>query len=114
MGDRGNIVMIEEKGGEIYLYTHWYGSNLPKILQRALIRGKDRWDDEAYLARTIFNEMVKDDILGEMNGYGISTYETDNNHANIKVKSSTQTIFCGNEIYSFQEYITLENPLSGF
>ena len=113
MGDRGNIVMGEKDGGEIYLYTHSWGEFLPKILQRALIRGKDRWDDESYLTRIIFSEMIKDRILENI-GYGISTYETDNNHANIKVNSSSQTVSCGNDIYSFQEYITLENPLPGF
>ena len=58
MGDRANIV-IENDAGRIYLYTHWAGYSLPETLRSALERGKSRWDDESYLTRIIFCEMVK-------------------------------------------------------
>ena len=71
MGDRGNIIV---KNGEstVYLYTHWGGSDLKKIIKAALIRGRSRWSDGSYLARILFCEMIKEDVLGET-GFGISS-----------------------------------------
>ncbi len=73
MGDRGNVVMKYENGGKIYFYTHWSGSRLKEIVKYALIRGKDKWNDEQYLARIVFCEMIKDDVL-DTTGFGISPY----------------------------------------
>lgn len=85
MGDRANVVVEFDYGPEapkppprVYLYTHWRGSALPSILQRALAR-RMRWDDPSYLARIIFCEMVKGQE-GEETGFGISPDITDNEH----------------------------------
>jgi len=91
MGNRANICMEYENGEKIFFYTHWQGSQLPKILQNALKRGKDRWDDEHYLARIIFSEMIQDTVLEET-GYGISPYITDNQHPIIVVNCTTQIV----------------------
>lgn len=110
MGDRGNIVMRQKDGNQIFFYTHYDGSDLPRILQDALIRGEDRWDDEPYLGRIIFCELVKDDVLNNL-GYGISTYETDNEHPVLYVSSESMTVQCGNDpkfTWSFKEYIKLD------
>lgn len=111
MGDRGNIAMKQSgDNGKIFFYTHYDGDYLPRILQAALIRGKDRWDDEPYLGRIIFCELVKDDILGDT-GYGISTYQTDNEHPILYVDSSKQTVQCGNDskfTWTFKEFIELD------
>ena len=104
MGDRGNIVIFEEGGGTLYFYSHWRGTELPQILQAALKRGKDRWDDESYLARIIFCEMTKYDVDGLL-GYGISTDRRDWNHPNLEVHMKEQKIVCGNQSCSFQEFI---------
>ena len=58
MGDRGNII-VKDGNSEVYLYTHWTGSDLPDVLRSALKRGKSRWNDGPYLARIIFCEIVK-------------------------------------------------------
>jgi hypothetical protein len=71
MGDRAQV-----KIGDVYLYTHWGGQELVKDVKAALVRGKDRWDDDEYLARIIFSEMIKKDILGLTN-YGIGTQQHD-------------------------------------
>jgi len=76
MGDRGNIELTYKSGSQIYFYTHWTGSILNETLARALNRGKGRWNDESYLARIIFSEMIKDDVLDDV-GYGIAPYQTD-------------------------------------
>ena len=96
MGDRANIVMVQHPwGGKpqslIYFYSHWGGSGLPKVLQSALIRGKGRWDDEPYLARIIFSEMIRDSVEDDT-GFGISTYQADNEHPLLVVNSETKTV----------------------
>jgi hypothetical protein len=72
MGDRANVLLKEGKS-EIYLYTHWDGTNLPEKVREAIAskEGRGRWDDSAYLNRIIFSRMIKDCVLGET-GYGIS------------------------------------------
>jgi hypothetical protein len=100
VGDRGNIVIRQEAGGPgaqgtgggyLFLYTHWGGSELPGTLQRALVRGRDRWDDESYLARIIFREMGAGSEE-DNTGFGISTYLTDNEHDLLVVDCGAQTV----------------------
>jgi hypothetical protein len=105
MGDRANIEMVFEDGNKIYFYTHWAGSELPNTLKSALIRGKGRWDDEPYLARIIFSEMIQDEIF-DTTGYGISPYLGDNEHPIIVVNPSKQTVnIDGIGEWSFEEFI---------
>ena len=68
MGDRAQV-LIEDEG--VYLYTHWTATELPNIVKTAL-RKRWRWDDPEYLARIIFCEMVKSDLMDET-GYGIGS-----------------------------------------
>ena len=111
MGDRGNIVMVEESGNQIYLYSHWAGTELPEILQKALVRGKNRWDDESYLARIIFSEMIQKDILSET-GYGISTYRCDENHPDLEVRIKDKRVVCNGQEWSFEEFTQLTDPIN--
>lgn len=79
MGDRGNIVIKQNhsEGGYLYLYTHYGGSEMPRTLQDALKRGRQCWSDEQYLARVVFSEMIKDNVM-DLDCYGISNYIGDN------------------------------------
>lgn len=112
MGDRANIKMVYEDDNVIFFYTHWSGSELPEILQSALIRGKGRWSDEPYLARIIFSEMIQNEVMSET-GYGISPYLCDNEHPIICVSCESQLVWLededGNQLedkkWSFEEYI---------
>lgn len=104
MGDRANIKMVYEDESVIYFYTHWGGSALPQDLRNALIRGKSRWDNEPYLARIIFSEMIQNEVLDEA-GYGISTYECDNEHPIIVVNPSEQTVETQEVKWSFDEFV---------
>jgi hypothetical protein len=118
MGDRGNIVVKQSRPEDsyIYLYTHWNGSEIAETLQNALKRGKDRWDDEQYLTRIIFSEMVKDSIM-DTDGFGISTYQGDNEHDFLVVDSNTQTVSRvregdpgakPKETWSFEKFVDLK------
>lgn len=68
MGDRGQI-KIKDSG--VYLYAHWRGEELPRILQESLAK-KWRWDDDEYLARIIFDAMIGKE-QGEEASFGIGT-----------------------------------------
>jgi hypothetical protein len=98
MGDRGNII-VETDGHRIYLYTHWSGSTLPQIISAALERGKDRWNDGAYLTRILFCELIQNDVLGTT-GYGISATMCDGGK-DIIVNVNAQTV----DGKPFQKYI---------
>ena len=110
MGCRGQI-KIEDSG--VFLYTHWGADqmvdDLKCILAMQGVRG--RWDDEEYLARIIFSQMVKDDIDGTT-GYGIGTSQHGDIEKLIVINVEKQTITV-NDLYKqkelmyegFQEFI---------
>lgn len=104
MGNRANILLKEEGGGKIYLYTHWGGSGIKSVLGAALDRGRDRWGDEPYLSRIIFSEMVRGDIDG-VTGYGLSTYIGDGDHNIVEVDMKAQTA----DGLSFEDFIAKNN-----
>ena len=128
MGDRGNIVIRQSAGGPgastadsyLYLYTHWGGSDLPEILQAALKRGQERWDDEPYLARIIFQEMLGGD--DGLTGFGISTHVGDNEHDFLLVDCGEQTVAVvppdkfptHRKSWSFEEFVKLDPESIGF
>ena len=108
MGDRANVLVrcVDE---QVCLYTHWGGSELPKILQHALKRGIRRWHDFPYLARIIFSEMIKDDIMDEA-GYGISQRVGDGESRVLTVSVPSQIITNpGGHYMSFQDYVNCED-----
>ena len=90
MGDRANIE-VRGDGGSVFFYTHWTGSELPDVLQKALVRGRDRWRDPVYLARVIFCEMVRGDELS-ITGFGISPRAQDGRHRMIVVDVDAQEV----------------------
>lgn len=93
MGDRGNIALKYANHEQpIYLYTHWSGSELPTILADALDsqEGRNRWGDEAYLARIIFDRLT--DADRSEYGYGLSLDIQDNEHPILYVDLDEQTV----------------------
>lgn len=95
MGDRGNVVFKYEDKNKIYFYSHWGGSNLKETVRQALIRGKERWNDESYLARIVFCQMLMGSGANELqalSSFGISPYEVDNEHPLVTVDTKAQTV----------------------
>lgn len=119
MGDRANIVMHSNEG-RVYFYTHWSGAELPAILSAALDRGRDRWQDFAYLGRIIFCQMIGK-AVHEFTGFGISPFLTDNEYPLIIVDAEKQEIRfegdarksracdkpCIGKTFSFADYVSL-------
>lgn len=92
MGDRANIVVLQNGGAEgaIYLYTHWSGHRLPEELAAGLKKGEDRWGDEAYLGRILFQTLLEGDDSNT--GFGLSTYLTDNSYPLLVVDDSKREV----------------------
>lgn len=91
MGDRANVYVHEGDRPGVYLYTHWEGTDLPKVVKNALARGKERWHDTAYLTRIIFSDMVAGD-LESLTGFGISIEETDGEGRLIDIDTLRQQV----------------------
>lgn len=75
----------------IYLYTHSGGSGLPDIVRESLVRGEERWGDEAYFARVLFSDLIQG-AERELTGFGITTYLTDNEHPIVVVDCEKMTV----------------------
>lgn len=118
MGDRGNIY-VKQNGGKdagIYLYGHWSGYQIPVLLRDALKRGEERWGDEQYLTRVIFDGLRGDD--DGLTGFGISTYPCDNERKLLVVDAESQTVSVaefpwtdGGQVaaLTFKQYIALSD-----
>jgi hypothetical protein len=107
MGDRGNIVIEDaEQKPILFLYTHWTGSDLPKIVQAALIRGKERWTDPSYLNRILFSELIKNDVL-DLTGYGIDV-EMGDGGTEVYVCHENQTVRFREKTYSFESFTDVD------
>ena len=114
MGDRGNVFVVEQYSSEakvegapprgIYLYTHWSGSDLPATVAAALQRGRDRWDDGAYLTRIIFDEMTGGDR--GTTGFGIALSPPDNEHPIITVDPRNMTVERDGKTWSMADFVT--------
>jgi hypothetical protein len=109
MGDRSNIV-IKSGDQEIFLYGHWMGLEYINVLKKALERGKDRWQDPAYLARIVFCEMVRSDIDGSMS-YGIWSSPIDNSYLYLVVDCDKQRIRLETEKHRLEVF---SNTILGF
>lgn len=91
MGDRANV-----RVAGTYLYSHWGGSDLPEIVRKALTRGESRWQDDAYLARIIFCDMVVGSER-DLTGYGISAEIGDGGDRILVIDTDKQAVGYGNE-----------------
>jgi hypothetical protein len=90
MGDRGNIVIRQGEHPPVVLYTHWSGYALPGTLGAALAK-RQRWDDNPYLARIIFDTLTAGQ-QGQETGFGITTYLADNQYPILEVDPDTETV----------------------
>lgn len=93
LGDRGNIAVLQSDGDQVWLYSHWGGTELPERLQDGLAAGRGRWNDEPYLTKIIFGYAVPNDNWQEETGYGISCRMQDNEHPINVVDIPKQRVF---------------------
>lgn len=81
MGARAQVQIGRKEGECVFLYTHWGAGSLIQDVQRALAR-RQRWEDDEYLARIVFDEMrstcgegISAEDVEDETGYGISTQQ---------------------------------------
>src|SRR5215831_4928797 len=99
MGMRQSIAMRYGGDGDsetntVYLYSHsggGYGDSPLKEKLRTALARRQRWDDESYLARIIFSEVIKEEIEEET-GYGLSPYVCEEQYPTIEVDFKNQTV----------------------
>lgn len=117
MGDRANCIVhqnsFDKDAKPVWLYTHWDGHDLLAMVQEALQR-RQRWDDEPYLTRIIFDTMSKNQ-QGEETGFGISTTQPDNEHDFIvvdpgkqEVRLEDQSDHSVKETWSFEDFCQVD------
>ena len=107
MGDRANVLVKQDADDPgVYLYTHWSGTELPTTLQAALAK-RWRWNDAAYLARIIFDQMTEG-WHGQETGFGISTIAPDGQGRVLVVNCDKQTVSCLDKTWTFEEFLALD------
>lgn len=74
MGVRTDVRLHYSNGQTINIYSHWYDVDTLKYVVKGVLKRKERWDDESYLARMIFSAIIKDDI-DSATGYGLAPYD---------------------------------------
>jgi hypothetical protein len=89
MGDRAMIV-VQNGDERVYLYSHWCGYEMPKLLSVGLKAGADRWDDSSYLARVLLNAMQGTDR--STTGFGIWVRPMDWEHPWLLVDTDKLTV----------------------
>lgn len=112
MGDRSNVVIMgngTEAG--IGIYSHWHGTKLPKMVQKALEFAKPRWNDSAYFTRMIFdNLLTQSGSHGSEYGWGLYPYCGENDlyeeeHDTIYLTAGSNTVKIGKFTWSFEDYL---------
>lgn len=88
MGDRSNIVVMQDNNQSVWLYGHWMGEDAINVVAEVLNR-KQRWTDAPYLTRMIFEKMIEGNVDKET-GFGISTAMQDNEYPIIVLNPRTQ------------------------
>lgn len=124
MGDRGNIVVQEGAGAEgeppreVWLYSHWAGSELPRIAQEGLRRAKaaphsgpnGSLDDASYLGRILFCQMLMDGspelstAVMDTSGFGIASQQGDGG-TEVYIDVAAQTVTIGEKKRTVEEFL---------
>jgi len=119
MNIRGNICVLERFGGRVYLYTHKRGLETFGMLCDALLRCPTRWQDEQYLTRIIFCEMLRGEDLDGTADFGISTFIGENDLPFFVVDSINCRVLmedgrclatcpCAGFVWTFEDFLKLE------
>lgn len=113
MGDRANILFHDAPRDRhpqdgVYLYTHWHGTELSRLLAQGLHAARNRWDDPAYCTRIVIDTILTiTDQHDTETGWGISTSIQDNEHPILVVNYAEQ------RVYSVAETSMLRTAIKG-
>lgn len=107
MSDSRNLVFYFGGGHPpLYFYTHWHGGDMPFLLATALDAGRNRWDDESYLARILVTHMVgqTNDTTSET-GWGLSPEYTHADHPDIVVYLASQQVWTDGVTHTYDGFV---------
>lgn len=104
MGDRGNIIIVQEEKERLYFYTHWAGYDIPRRVAVAFDRARNRWDDEPYMNRVLFDSLAEGDSREEVTGYGID-WRLGDGGTELTVDYDRQKILYQDHYYSFADFV---------
>jgi len=112
MGDRRHVIFNyndytkeKERFSNIYLYSHWAGSNLQFMVRDALIHAKPRWNDDNYCARIMITHIVhsEDACMDELS-WGISPFYCDSEHDDILILLKANKVKIKDKEWSFESF----------
>jgi len=98
MGDRAHLHLTRKPGEPgIWVYTHWSGSELPKLVANALTHARSRWRDPGYGNRMVISSLIGPEDLMQETGWGIDTEPGDegDGHRIIRIQWEPQRVFMG-------------------
>lgn len=123
MGDRREII-FRFGNVDIYLYSHWCGSELPKFLSLALqLSQKDRWNDPSYLMPDLFDSIY---ASCSRHSVGLSPYHFNTEWRNLIVDMENRMVYLesivnqsqflddrytaqkSNDAWTFEEFASLD------
>lgn len=94
MGARSNIVVRFSSGARIYLYTHWRGREVGRVVQdalRAATAEGGRWHHEGVVCRALATRLWRGEE-DELLGYSVSPYGTFPDFDEFHVDLAAQTV----------------------
>ena len=109
MGDRSNIVVVQPDNSRVWLYGHWMGEDNYRVAG-AVLSKRLRWNDPAYLARMLFENMIEGGYDKET-GFGISTTMQDNEYP-IVVLRPDQTVVLEEYSWGEKTFTEITPPVS--
>jgi hypothetical protein len=108
MGDRGNIKIISgfEEAPPLYFYTHWHGSDLPKIVVEAMKAAHfaARLDDESYANRIIFDVLTSRASDAHL-GFGIASWPSSDADTTVTIDFKRRVVDFGEIEFAFEEVV---------
>lgn len=116
MGDRGNVSIKQSNGQKLWVYTHWSGSDLPKLVQDGLKfanggrHGQSRWNDQPYFNRCIISAVIGEKHLHDNTGYGVDVECGDGADQVVEIDLPEKRVSFRDQTWSFEEYVALASP----
>lgn len=104
MGNRGNIIIVQDEKERLYFYTHWSGYDIPRRVAHAFDRARDRWNDEPYMNRVLFDSLLEGEHRDGVTGYGID-WRMGDGGTELIVNYDEKTILYNGRVFQIPEFV---------
>lgn len=82
---------VSDQAPVVFIYSHWYDAMTLKAKIKNVLERRERWDDESYLARMIFSNIIQLDDINSATGFGLAPYSM-GDHAPVVVDLGGRTV----------------------